>query len=32
VVEQERINFEYGLGKPLRDPSQDSQPQPSATS
>ena len=28
VVEQERINFEYGLGEPLRD----SEPQPSATS
>ncbi len=32
VVERERINFEYGPGKPLRDPLQDSQPQPSATS
>jgi glycosyltransferase involved in cell wall biosynthesis len=28
VVEQERINFEYGLGEPLRD----NDPQPSATS
>jgi hypothetical protein len=36
VVEQERINFEYGLGEPLRDTSQnrspDNESQPSATS
>jgi hypothetical protein len=40
VFEQERINFEYGLGEPLRDPSpnqsqdrsQDNESQPSATS
>ncbi len=32
VVEQERINFEYGPGEPLRDPLQDNEAQPSATS
>jgi hypothetical protein len=36
VVEQERINFEYGMGEPLREPLQDrsenSEAQPSATS
>ena len=36
VVEQERINFEYGMGEPLRDRSQDrsqdNEAQPSATS
>jgi glycosyltransferase involved in cell wall biosynthesis len=36
VVEQERINFEYGLGEPMRDPLQDrsenSEAQPGATS
>ena len=36
VVEQERINFEYGPGEPMRDPLQDgsenSEAQPSATS
>jgi len=36
VVEQERINFEYGMGEPLRDPlqgrSENSEAQPSATS
>ena len=36
VVEQERINFEYGMGEPLREPlqdrSQNSEAQPSATS
>src|ERR1035437_208129 len=35
VVEQERINFEYGMGEPLREPLQDrsenSEAQPSAT-
>jgi len=32
VVEQERINFEYGPGEPLRDPVQNNQAQPSPTS
>jgi polyisoprenyl-phosphate glycosyltransferase len=32
VIEQERINFEYGPGEPLRDPSRDNETQPSATS
>src|ERR1019366_10671035 len=32
VVEQERINFEYGPGEPLRDPLQDNEAHPSATS
>jgi glycosyltransferase involved in cell wall biosynthesis len=32
VVEQERINFEYGPGEPLRDRLQDSEAQPTATS
>jgi len=32
VVEQERINFEYGPGEPLRNPLQDSEAQPTATS
>ena len=32
VVEQERINFEYGPGEPLRDTLPDNEAQPSATS
>jgi hypothetical protein len=32
VVEQERINFEYGPGEPSREPLPDSEAQPSATS
>ena len=32
VVEQERINFEYGPGEPLREPLQNNEAQPSATS
>jgi len=32
VVEQERINFEYGMGEPLREPLQNNEAQPSATS
>jgi hypothetical protein len=32
VVEQERINFEYGMGEPLRDSLPDGEAQPSATS
>jgi glycosyltransferase involved in cell wall biosynthesis len=32
VVEQERINFEYGTGEPMRDSLPDGEAQPSATS
>ena len=32
VVEQERVNFEYGPGEPLREPLQNNEAQPSATS
>jgi len=32
VVEQERINFEYGMGEPLRDALPDGETQPSAAS